>query len=177
VCHRYLNDPCIVTLSLEKPTSTVIVLALLDDRYYRGINGRSNWSFDFVLFKRGEPEPLAESSSPRPLARSGNLDIDLAAGEYVIHVSDPCAVLTQSNIIYLINDGRFGWIVATTGNQFVCPCLRIACLLTVSAGLFRKRIKGMERTKAFQSLIRKGKESIHRIQYVPDLFICPTEQL
>ena len=96
----------IVTLSLEKPTSTVIVLALLDDRYYRAINGRSNWSFDFVLFRRGESEPLAESGSPRPLARSGNLEIELGAGEYIIHVSDSCAV--PVNLFSFIMAGPVG---------------------------------------------------------------------
>jgi len=76
-----------VTISLEKPSSTVIVLSRIDDRYFRNINGRSMWSFDFVLFKKGESDSLAESSSSRFYARSENLEINLEAGDYVVHVS------------------------------------------------------------------------------------------
>jgi hypothetical protein len=44
------------------------------------------WTFDFVVYKKGEKEALA-FSSPAPLhARSVNTEIDLEPGDYIVHV-------------------------------------------------------------------------------------------
>jgi hypothetical protein len=78
--------PTLVTISLPKPSYTIIVLSQLDSRYYTGLSGQSIWTFDFALFKKGETEAIASSLHSRFYARSVNLEIDLSEGEYVVHV-------------------------------------------------------------------------------------------
>ncbi|KAJ6606943.1 hypothetical protein B0H10DRAFT_2073937, partial [Mycena sp. CBHHK59/15] len=79
------GDVCF-TITLPKPSFTIIVLSQLDSRYFNDISGRSYWSFDFLLFKRGQTDPLAMSSQPRFYSRSVNLELNLDAGDYVVHV-------------------------------------------------------------------------------------------
>ncbi|KAJ7821376.1 hypothetical protein B0H14DRAFT_2831437 [Mycena olivaceomarginata] len=74
------------TISMAKPSFTMIVLSQLDTRYFRDISGRSRWSLDFVVYKQGEMEAIAESLHARYFSRSVNLEIPLEAGEYVVHV-------------------------------------------------------------------------------------------
>ncbi|KAJ7327525.1 hypothetical protein DFH08DRAFT_884716 [Mycena albidolilacea] len=74
------------TISMAKPSFTMIVLSQLDTRYFRDISGRSRWSLDFVVYKQGETEAIAESLHARYFSRSVNLEIPLEAGEYVVHV-------------------------------------------------------------------------------------------
>ncbi|KAG7093328.1 hypothetical protein E1B28_007008 [Marasmius oreades] len=77
-----------VSFSFSLPTASkaVIVLSQLDDRYFLEISGRCNWTFDFILFKKGERHHIAASSTSRLLTRSVNLEVDLEAGDYVVHV-------------------------------------------------------------------------------------------
>ncbi|KAJ7230260.1 hypothetical protein GGX14DRAFT_410281 [Mycena pura] len=74
------------TISMAKPSSAMIVLSQMDARYFSDISGRSRWSLDFVLYKQGETQALAESLHARYFSRSVNLEIQLDAGEYVVHV-------------------------------------------------------------------------------------------
>lgn len=75
-----------VSFFLEHPTTAVIVLSQLDDRYFRMISGRFWWSFDFLLYKKGVKVSLASSSYSRFFSRSVSLEIELEAGDYVVHV-------------------------------------------------------------------------------------------
>ncbi|KAF8210804.1 hypothetical protein K438DRAFT_1664769 [Mycena galopus ATCC 62051] len=79
------GDVCF-TVTIPKPSFTIIVLSQLDSRYFKDISGRSHWNFDFLLFKRGQTEPVANSSHPRFYSRSVNLELDLEAGDYIVHV-------------------------------------------------------------------------------------------
>ncbi|KAJ7125785.1 cysteine proteinase [Mycena crocata] len=79
------GDVCF-TITIPKPSFTILVLSQLDSRYFNDISGRWYWSFDFLLFKRGQTEPLAMSSQPRFYSRSVNLELNLEAGDYVVHV-------------------------------------------------------------------------------------------
>ncbi|KAJ7327524.1 hypothetical protein DFH08DRAFT_884706 [Mycena albidolilacea] len=79
------GDVCF-TITIPKPSFTVIVLSQLDSRYFKDISGRAYWTFDFLLFKRGQAEPVATSSQPRFYSRSVNLELDLEAGDYIVHV-------------------------------------------------------------------------------------------
>ncbi|TFK39591.1 hypothetical protein BDQ12DRAFT_61862 [Crucibulum laeve] len=74
------------TFFVPEPSFTVLVLSELDNRYFRGLTGRYDWAFDFILFKKGDTELLGESTPGRFHARSVNLEMDLEAGDYVIHV-------------------------------------------------------------------------------------------
>lgn len=71
---------------MAKPSFAMIVLSQLDTRYFSDISGRSGWSLDFVMYKQGETEVLAESLHARYFSRSVNLELQLDAGEYVVHV-------------------------------------------------------------------------------------------
>lgn len=77
----------LVTISLPKPTFAVIVLSQLDWRFFNDISGRCLWTFDFVVFKKGQTEPIAESSHTRFWSRSANVELGLDAGDYIVHVS------------------------------------------------------------------------------------------
>ncbi|KAF7371262.1 Calpain catalytic domain-containing protein [Mycena sanguinolenta] len=74
------------TISMPKSSPTLIVLSQLDRRYFPDISGQWRWSLDFVLYRQGETEVLAESLHARYFSRSVNLEIPLEAGEYVVHV-------------------------------------------------------------------------------------------
>ncbi|KAJ7607933.1 hypothetical protein FB45DRAFT_1039995 [Roridomyces roridus] len=77
------------TISLPAPTKAVIVLSKLrvDERYFSEMSGNSCWMFDFVVFKKGKKDIVAESEPGRMFLRSVNAEVDLEAGEYVVHVS------------------------------------------------------------------------------------------
>ncbi len=83
----HLIQPTPVTISVPEPTAAVIVLSKLDDRYFKGLAYRHWWNFNFVLFRAGESEVLAESSHARLWSRSVNVELELDAGDYVLHVS------------------------------------------------------------------------------------------
>ncbi|KIY72958.1 cysteine proteinase [Cylindrobasidium torrendii FP15055 ss-10] len=65
---------------------SIIVLSRADTRYFEDIGGRCEWSFDFVVFKKGEKKMLTKSSYVWPYTRSVNAVVDLEPGEYVVHV-------------------------------------------------------------------------------------------
>jgi hypothetical protein len=64
----------------------IVVLSQMDTRYFREISGRSFWTLDFKLFKKGEPDLLASSSHSTFFRRNVNCELDLDAGDYVVHV-------------------------------------------------------------------------------------------
>ncbi|KAJ8509367.1 hypothetical protein ONZ45_g8452 [Pleurotus djamor] len=74
------------TFTIPKGTSTIVVLSKLDDRYFKDISGFFQWSFDFILFRAGDSEVLAESSRTRLWSRSVSVELELEAGDYVVHV-------------------------------------------------------------------------------------------
>ena len=86
-----------VTLSLPAPSLAIIVLSKLDERYFGEISGRSAWSFDFLLFKKGGKEAVGSSSHSRFYSRSVNLEMNLDAGDYVVHVSRSSDILSTPN--------------------------------------------------------------------------------
>jgi len=74
------------TFTIPARSPCIIVLAQVDSRYFKEISGYSQWSLEFALFARGGSEPLAESTHSIFWGRSVNLEIELDAGEYVVHV-------------------------------------------------------------------------------------------
>ncbi|KAK0437266.1 uncharacterized protein EV420DRAFT_1588780 [Desarmillaria tabescens] len=74
------------TITLPAATKAIIVLSQLDNRYFEPISGCWYWTFDFVVFKKGDKDVIAQSSASRILARSVNVELDLEAGSYVVHV-------------------------------------------------------------------------------------------
>ncbi|KAG9095718.1 hypothetical protein FRC07_011043, partial [Ceratobasidium sp. 392] len=77
------------TFSVTEGTPAVIVLSQLDDRYFAEISGYSQWTLEFVIYRKDAPasEPYASSSHTIFWRRSVNVELDdLEAGEYVVHV-------------------------------------------------------------------------------------------
>ncbi|KAJ7122682.1 hypothetical protein C8R43DRAFT_45494 [Mycena crocata] len=71
---------------LSTTAFTIIVLSQLDVRYFKGISSPCYWNFDFVLYKRGQREPIDASSHSRFTARSVSLEFqELAEGDYIVH--------------------------------------------------------------------------------------------
>jgi len=76
-----------VTITVPESTPAVIVLQQVDDRYFSDISGSLSYDFEFKVFKSGETEVHASSSNAGHWRRSQNCEMQLDAGEYVVHVS------------------------------------------------------------------------------------------
>ncbi|KAF8318702.1 cysteine proteinase [Clavulina sp. PMI_390] len=74
------------TFNMPKASPAILVLAQLDDRYFSDLSGSSKFTLDFKLFKKGEKEVLVNSSHSMFFGRSVNAELDLEAGDYVVHV-------------------------------------------------------------------------------------------
>ncbi|KAG8871047.1 hypothetical protein FRB97_009139 [Tulasnella sp. 331] len=73
------------TISVPRKTPAVIVLAKEDSRFFAAISGYSVWALDFVLYQRGRKEPQGTSQHAVYGGRSVHLEIELEAGDYVVH--------------------------------------------------------------------------------------------
>lgn len=62
------------------------MLSQIDSRYFKDLAGKANWSLDFILFKVGEKDAIAEVPHSEFGSRSVNLEIELQAGEYAVYV-------------------------------------------------------------------------------------------
>ncbi|KAJ7226499.1 hypothetical protein B0H12DRAFT_1240580 [Mycena haematopus] len=79
------GDLCF-SFSISSAAFTIVVLSQLDVRYFKGIAPLCYWNFDFVVFKRGQKEPLDTSSHSRFTSRSVSLEFpELEEGEYIVH--------------------------------------------------------------------------------------------
>ncbi|KAH6605563.1 calpain family cysteine protease [Trichoderma cornu-damae] len=74
------------TLSVTKPGPVVIVLAQLDDRYFRGLHGQYGFGLAFRVHKAGHEDYLVRSQASYRLKRSVNVELDLEAGNYDVRV-------------------------------------------------------------------------------------------
>ncbi|KAJ1300138.1 hypothetical protein OPQ81_011891 [Rhizoctonia solani] len=77
------------TFNVKEDTPAVIVLSQLDDRYFSEISGYSQWTLEFVVYRRGAPadDPYAGSAHTIFWRRSVNVELgNLEAGDYVVHV-------------------------------------------------------------------------------------------
>ncbi|KAK7026056.1 hypothetical protein VNI00_015784 [Paramarasmius palmivorus] len=75
------------TFKIPEASPAVIVLSQLDKRFFNEISGRCHWTFDFILYKKGEKDYIAQSSTSRLYKRSVSLEVaSLVAGDYVVHV-------------------------------------------------------------------------------------------
>ncbi|KAJ6589388.1 hypothetical protein B0H19DRAFT_1248934 [Mycena capillaripes] len=79
------GDVCF-TFSLSKTTFTIIVLSQLDVRYFKGISPPFDLNFDFIVYKRGQKEPIDISPHSPIIARSISLEFpELESGDYIVH--------------------------------------------------------------------------------------------
>ncbi|KAJ7758809.1 cysteine proteinase [Mycena maculata] len=79
------GDLCF-SFSISKTAGAVIVLSQLDGRYFKGVASPCYWNFDFILYRRGQKEPIDMSSHSRFTSRSVSLEFQkLEEGEYIVH--------------------------------------------------------------------------------------------
>jgi hypothetical protein len=83
-CLTFCHTPD--TFTIPKSTPVVMALSRTNKRAFADLDGPYLWTFDFKLFRRGEPQPLASSRHDVYWERSVPLEIDLEPGEYVVHV-------------------------------------------------------------------------------------------
>ncbi|KAL0955338.1 hypothetical protein HGRIS_004221 [Hohenbuehelia grisea] len=73
------------TFTIDHPTCAVIVLSKLNDRYFKEVSSHYTWMFDFRLYQKGKPQLVAVSHR-RTWRRSVHAEVNLEAGEYVVHI-------------------------------------------------------------------------------------------
>ncbi|QYS95545.1 Calpain-like protease [Trichoderma simmonsii] len=83
------------SLRITKPGPVVIVLAQLDDRYFRGLHGQYKFELAFRVHKAGHEDYLVRSQAPYRMRRSVNVELDLEAGDYDIRVKIDAARLDR----------------------------------------------------------------------------------
>lgn len=78
----------LVYFSLSKASTAVIVLSLLDDRYFRGLQGIIYHNVEFSVYKRDTREWKGGSVSPQSWRRSVSCQLELEAGDYAVYVGN-----------------------------------------------------------------------------------------
>ncbi|KAM0244207.1 hypothetical protein ACHAP5_006507 [Fusarium lateritium] len=74
------------SFTLSKTGPIVLVLAQLDDRYFRGLEGQYRFELGFRLHKAGHSDYLVRSQTPYRMTRSVNVELELEAGDYEVRV-------------------------------------------------------------------------------------------
>ncbi|KAF4956670.1 hypothetical protein FGADI_3659 [Fusarium gaditjirri] len=74
------------SFTLSKPGPVVLVLAQLDDRYFRGLEGQYMFELGFRLHKAGRSDYVVRSQTPYRMTRSVNVELELEAGDYEVRV-------------------------------------------------------------------------------------------
>ncbi|VBB75219.1 Putative calpain-1 catalytic subunit [Podospora comata] len=73
--------------TLERSGPVVLVLAQLDERYFRGLEGRYEFLLGFRVHKAGEEDYIVRcQASGHGMSRSISVELDLEAGEYTVLV-------------------------------------------------------------------------------------------
>ncbi|KAK2001573.1 calpain family cysteine protease [Colletotrichum falcatum] len=72
--------------TISKPGPVVLVLAQLDDRYFRGLEGQYRFDLQFRLHKAGQEDYVVRSQASYRMNRSVNVELDLEAGSYEVLV-------------------------------------------------------------------------------------------
>lgn len=68
--------------TITKPGPVVLVLAQLDDRYFRGLEGQYRFELAFRLHKADQEDYVVRSQASYRMNRSVNVELDLEAGDY-----------------------------------------------------------------------------------------------
>ncbi|EFQ28405.1 calpain family cysteine protease [Colletotrichum graminicola M1.001] len=72
--------------TISKSGPVVLVLAQLDDRYFRGLEGQYRFDLQFRLHKAGQEDYVVRSQASYRMTRSVNVELDLEAGSYEVLV-------------------------------------------------------------------------------------------
>ncbi|RSL72400.1 hypothetical protein CEP54_000988 [Fusarium duplospermum] len=74
------------SFTITKPGPVVIVLAQLDERYFRGLQGQYSFEMTFRVHKAGKSDYVVRSQTPYRMTRSTNVELELEAGDYEVRV-------------------------------------------------------------------------------------------
>ncbi|KAM0347434.1 hypothetical protein ACHAPU_004955 [Fusarium lateritium] len=74
------------SFTLSKAGPVVLLLAQLDDRYFRGLEGQYMFELGFRLHKAGHSDYVVRSQTPYRMNRSVNVELELEAGDYEVRV-------------------------------------------------------------------------------------------
>ncbi|KAL0942135.1 calpain-like protein [Colletotrichum truncatum] len=72
--------------TLSRPGPIVLVLAQLDDRYFRGLEGQYRFDLQFRVHKAGQEDYVVRSQASYRMNRSVNVELELEAGMYEVLV-------------------------------------------------------------------------------------------
>lgn len=72
--------------TISKSGPVVIVLAQLDERYFRGLEGQYRFDLQFRLHKAGQEDYVVRSQASYRMNRSVNVQLDLESGSYEVLV-------------------------------------------------------------------------------------------
>ncbi|KIJ30714.1 hypothetical protein M422DRAFT_214442, partial [Sphaerobolus stellatus SS14] len=92
------------TVSEESPA--IIMLSQADARFWKEFSGCSEWRMDFMLFKKDTEEPLERSGYSVDWDRSINLNVHLAAGDYILHIRLDRRIVRER---YFVGKRLWGW--------------------------------------------------------------------
>ncbi|RXW23954.1 hypothetical protein EST38_g1918 [Candolleomyces aberdarensis] len=91
----------------KNKTKVIFVLSQLNNRSFESIEKDVRITFEFSVVKVGELGPIATGSCDRPFSRSGSVELDLEAGDYMVYVKldqirnvDPNSDYSDWNIPY-----------------------------------------------------------------------------
>ncbi|KAF4976813.1 hypothetical protein FZEAL_6554 [Fusarium zealandicum] len=74
------------SFTITKPGPVVLVLAQLDDRYFRGLEGQYVFKLTFRIHKAGHSDYVVRSHTPYRMTRTTNIELELDAGDYEVRV-------------------------------------------------------------------------------------------
>ncbi|TRM58121.1 hypothetical protein BD626DRAFT_189990 [Schizophyllum amplum] len=87
------------TISVPARTAAVIVLSRVNERYFMDLRGCYDWNLDFLLFKKGSRKCVGRSVHTAGWKKSVSLEIELDAGDYVVHVRADKKLSRDKNFI------------------------------------------------------------------------------
>ncbi|KAK4177867.1 putative calpain-1 catalytic subunit [Triangularia setosa] len=139
--------------TLERSGPVVLVLAQLDERYFRGLEGRYEFLLGFRVHKTGEEDYIVRcQASGHGMSRSISVELELGAGEYTVlvlidaekydHLMEPEEVLRMN-----VKDRRD-------------KILRIG--LSHDLALSKAKIAETEEEKAAREAYKKRQQEKHR---------------
>jgi hypothetical protein len=76
----------LVAVTIPKKAKSIIVISKLNNRAFRSLEEKFTFGFEFSVVRVGEKTPLATGAADLPWSRSGSLELELEAGDYIVYV-------------------------------------------------------------------------------------------
>ncbi|KDR70873.1 hypothetical protein GALMADRAFT_811973 [Galerina marginata CBS 339.88] len=113
--HAWTYGDVIFYFTLPSPSTTLLVLSQLDDRYFKYLDGLATPNLEFVVYKRGETECRGESYAGPFCQRSVTCEVELEAGEYAVYpridrVTSNSDILTKGRSYGITASSLVSWV-------------------------------------------------------------------